>query len=165
MMTVKLIDTELKLYPKAQAVDFYKLFYQAVFGPAHILKNKQKAYEFFLKEIEYSAENKQIQDISFMQNDFIRVGLGLVNDRERFFEIFLKSAEIKNVISFEEWLEIWKEVKISLKRYNIENLDSDLKQIDKAVTSGKTVFSHSDIYKRLYNPHYRVVSKKLWENL
>ncbi len=166
-MTIKkLIETELTIHPKAKTVDYYKMFYQAVFGPAHILQNTQNAYQYLIKEIAVSKDNVSIQNICFMKNDFIRVDLGLIKDAKIFFNILMESARMQTTKpSAKEWLEIWHNILKKLKEYKVKNFANDSEKLEKELKSGIFVFHHSEIYKNLYNPHYRVVSKRLWENI
>ena len=162
-MTIKkLIEAEIKMHPKAELVDFYKLFFQAVYGPKHLLQDKKQAYEYFMKELKVSKLNKNIQDISLFENDFIRIDLGLVSNPIIFFDALIKSAEITTKLFMNDWIELWKKIADELKNYNLNNFEAELKRINESISNRKYVFHHSKTYKNLYNPHYRVLSKKLW---
>ncbi len=164
MTITKLIENEKKLHPQAKLQDYYKMFYQAVFGPAHILKNTQTAYEYLLREIQNPCGNN-IQDISFLKNDFIRVDLGLINDVDIFFELLLKSAEMSKGIPVSEWIKLWEDIVWEIQKYGIKDFEIDYKKIKSELLKGNLIFHHSNEYKNNYNPHYRVVSAKLWENI
>jgi len=49
-----LIKSEFELHPKAQLIDYYKLFFQGTFGPGHIISNKESAIKFLKNELDES---------------------------------------------------------------------------------------------------------------
>ena len=163
----KIIDDEYKLHPFATLIDYYKLVFQATFGPAHILKNKDVAYQVLVNEISLLEDRKDanIQDLSFM-TDFMRVDLQLVEKikMDNFWAILLKSADIFFNINKEGWLNIWSEAENYLSNFTLKNFEKDKMLLTSKVENVAPVH-HSDIYKTNYNPHYRVVSKGLWQRL
>ena len=154
----------MKMHPFARLQDYYKLFYQAVFGPAHILSDKNSAYQYLKTEIALS-KSKEIQSIALDDNDFIRVGLGLIEDVNKFFEVLWESAKKAKKISNTEWFNLWNKIATEIEKTDIKNFKEDSKKIKEFLLDGKFIFHHSEIYKEKYHPHYRVVSRKLWENI
>jgi len=166
MALKKIIDDEYKFHPLATLIDYYKLIFQAVFGPAHILKNKDIAYKLLINELSLlkNKEDAKIQDLSFIA-DFIRVDLQLVekNKIDNFWKIFLKSAEISSDINKESWLNIWSEAENYLSNFTLKKFENKKMLLTSKIENIVPVH-HSDIYKINYNPHYRVVSKGLWQS-
>jgi len=50
---IELIFYHLKRYPAMELEDIYKLLYQSVMGPAHILQNKELAYSYLKKDLNH----------------------------------------------------------------------------------------------------------------
>lgn len=164
MTIAELIKSEKELHPKAKPIDFYKLVFQAKYGPAHILNNKEHSYRYLFQELKITPNTStEIQDISLENNDFIRVGLANVKDADKFFGILIQSAYGIEEFSKSVWLECWNKIKNQLTDYG--NFEAELNRIDDLLRQNKFIFHHSKDYTKYYQPHYRVVSKKLWESL
>ncbi|MBT4575288.1 MAG: hypothetical protein HOB92_02350, partial [Candidatus Cloacimonetes bacterium] len=92
---IKLINSEFTLHPRAQLIDYYKLFFQGTFGPGHIISDKNSVIEFLKNELDKSTifEEKDYQKISYI-NDFYRVNLNVINEGmisfDDFVDAFLK---------------------------------------------------------------------------
>jgi len=167
----ELIISEFHLHPKAQLIDYYKLFFQGTFGAGHFIKDRSAAGEFLRTELETSTEFEEIeyQDISYVNNIY-RVNINLINKGiipfEDFLEAFLKSAEIENTISKDEWIVYWRNIEqqILKSKIPIENFDLQSAELWKIIVSTQIV-SHSKIYHTVYSPHYRLFNAKGYERL
>jgi hypothetical protein len=161
---IKLINSEFTLHPRAQLIDYYKLFFQGTFGPGHIISDKNSVIEFLKNELDKSTifEEKDYQKISYI-NDFYRVNLNVINEGmisfDDFVDAFLKSADIKNKIDYQSWLKEWKSIEKQIMMMNIpiENVQEQSAGLWKFIIDNKLV-SHSDIYRSTYSPHYRLIN-------
>jgi len=160
----ELIKSELELHPKAQLIDYYKLFFQGTFGPGHIISDKNSALKFLRTEFDESTifEEFDFQNISYV-NNFYRVNLNVINrgmiSFDDFLDAFLKSAELRNKISYEIWLEEWEKIEkqINIMKMPIEYIEVQSTELWKIIKNGNLV-SHSEIYRNTYSPHYRLIN-------
>ena len=169
--TTDLITSELELHPKAQLIDYYKLFFQGTFGPGHIISNESSARKFLQNELEESSIFEEIdyQNISYI-NKFYRVNLNIINKRkisfDDFLDAFLQSTELKNEISYKEWLEEWENIEkqILLMKIPIENIKQQSSELQEIIKNEQLV-SHSNIYRANYSPHYRLMNTKQFQRI
>ena len=163
----KLISEEFQLHPKAELIDYYKLFFQGTFGPEHIIQNLNSAYNFLKIEIENNTifEKEFYQNISYL-NSFYRVNLSTVKkgiiSLDELFHAFLNSRRLENTISEKEWLEEWNSILKIILEMNIpiKNLKNQIECLQKKINDNELCFHHSKIYKEKYHPHYRIISHK-----
>ena len=168
---VKLIKSEFKLHPKAQLIDYYKLFFQGTFGPEHIISNKNSAIEFLKNELEESPIFEEIdyQNISYI-NEFYRVNINIINKGmitfDDFMDAFLKSAKIEKEISYKEWLEEWGNIEnqILLMKIPIENIEQQSSELWNIIKN-EQIISHSNIYRSTYFPHYRLINAEQFKRI
>jgi hypothetical protein len=159
---------EFVLYPKATLIDYYKLFYQGTFGPGHIIADKQTAYEFLVKETTESrnTEIPFVQDISFI-NPYCRVSLEIIDkkliDIDEFFDLLLESCDVQNVISPIEWNEAWIDIENILFQILPKlNEPEIVKKLHDSLYGDKfPLFRHSEVFRGIYKPHYRLIRKDL----
>lgn len=138
-----------KNYPSMEIEDYFKLVYQSHYGPKHLLNANVE--ENILEELK---ENLNDNDIlyEYISNDFVRVNLSLViKDNihiNGLTSIITKSANYTAKGSITD--------KINL----LYNFGLNKEKIDDFLQNPQPVY-HSETYKKLYNPHYRVVSANL----
>ncbi|MDP8202791.1 MAG: hypothetical protein P9M11_11725 [Candidatus Tenebribacter burtonii] len=167
----KLIKSEYGLHPKAQLIDYYKLFFQGTFGAGHFIKDRSSAAEFLRTELETSVDFEEIeyQDISYINNIF-RVNINLIKKGiisfDDFLDAFLKSAEVENIISKDRWMQYWQSIEQQILKLKIpiKNFDFQSTELWKIILSTQNV-SHSKIYHTVYSPHYRLFNTKEYERL
>ena len=167
----ELIKSEFELHPKAQLLDYYKLFFQGTFGPGHIISNKSSARKHLQKELEKSSifEEHDYQNISYIHESY-RVNLNIINDGkisfDDFLDAFLKSAKVEIEISDKEWIEEWKNIEkqILMMKIPIENIEEQSTKLWKIIEN-KQLVSHSSIYRTAYSPHYRLISSEQFQRL
>lgn len=171
------IDEILSIYPNSQLIDIYKYFFQSRFGPEHLISDSLAAF-FILKEELNNEEIKSFKQIpdSFLvvvlkpEMKYVRVDLSLVKDRiiplNLFFSAFYQSAAKIDSTELVKWKKDWNELSIQLAKLKtkIKNFDEDLQKIQNAFRKRKFVFSHSTEYKKLYNPHYRLIEIQIFKN-
>jgi len=103
------------------------------------------------------------------EKKYVRIDLSLVKDRiiplNLFFTAFLQSAEKHDTVDLENWKSDWSGIVSSFEEANlkIKNFREDKIKIENALRMNRLVFSHSQDYKKKYNPHYRVIDYKIFE--
>ncbi|RLC49536.1 MAG: hypothetical protein DRZ79_05835 [Candidatus Cloacimonadota bacterium] len=168
----QLVLSEFRLHPEATLVDYYKLFFQGTFGPAHLLQNKEKAFEYLKTEIERNTrfETHYWQNISYL-SEFYRINLKIVKDKkisvEQLFSLFSESGNFASVLSVEDWKKEWAKILTVIQKLNLplQNFPEDLEFIRHSFQKNNFVFHHSEIYRRKYHPHYRIIGKDQFEKL
>ena len=162
-------------YPKMQIQDFVKLFYENSFGPLHMSFGKDlEGVKIHLQhEIDLLKPNMIHTPIEDIGNDYVRVSLFMVKDGAltvdelagKFYQSMESSPtmEDKDIERFLKQLEVLRDLILENK------IDLPLKQTDVFLEGylyeGIRPLHHSDVYKSLYHPHYRVVHKQLLEDV
>lgn len=162
-----LIHRELQRFPQAELVDIYKLFHQDYFGPGHFFADKEDIINYLSAELDMmaSSDNKpENQDIDCL-NGFIRVDIRWVQHGDitlnDLAEMFWKSSRVKLNQPI-AWDVHWQRIsEIISKEYPDINLDN-AEQISNYARQEKALH-HSAIFRQLYQPHYRIISKELWK--
>ncbi len=168
----KLITDEFRLHPEAELVDYYKLFYQGTFGPEHIIKDENIAYNFLKKEIKNNAifEKEFYQDIGYL-NKFYRVNLKVVKDGiislDALFHAFLNSRKLEKTITRKECRQEWDLIRKIILEMNVlkKNPKDQIALFQKKIETNGLYFHHSKTFQEKYNPHYRVISQKEFAKL
>ena len=163
-----LINYEISLYPKAQLQDFYKLFFQDFFGPGHFIKDSASVKKYLDTELlEYTRKTpkQNTQNIACI-NNFLRVDICVVNEnvsREDFIDIFIKSSRIKlsHKITWQKQWQIILGILLDMK----PEFSTELELINRLAKESEfnSAIHHSEIYRKLYQPHYRLMSETLWQ--
>jgi len=161
----------LKRYPQMQADDIYKLLYQAANGPLHYGVQYERIlnylnYETSLLENEKEYHYELIEPIG---DTFVRVHLrpyyAAGGSVESLAKSFLLSMKMKPDTT--KFLTNWnKALKLSGSG-NFANIShEDFIHLDSlAREHSYPAVHHSDIYKQMYHPHYRVLTKEIADSL
>ncbi len=163
---------EMRLHPEARLVDIYKFFFQGTFGPGHIISDKESALNYLQHELQNITDFDTVlwQPVGY-NKQYYRVSLSLVKEgtlsEEELFNAFIQSADSSTVPSIEEWIEEWNFVLNIIKAMNLKIIDyqEDKRILDEMLKDGNILVRHSDIYRKVYHPHYRVVNKKQFNKL
>jgi hypothetical protein len=161
-----LVAAELQLFPQAQLIDIYKLFYQSAFGPGHIISDADAARQYLRQELAeaFSFQGPSWQDISFF-NQYYRVNLALVAngklDFADFFAAFLQSVHPTQKYCWSQWQNLWRELERKLPQagFSFQQEIEDRQKIEQILSDRILAFSHSKTYKSTYLPHYRLINK------
>ena len=160
----ELIKFNVERYPLMEINDVIKLLYQRSFGCGHVIKNKDKAKKFLLEEFKDTISDSSLPLVEEIGNDFIRVNLArykaLELDIDLLFDAFYLSSKekVKGVSDFLDSIDIFRSmIEEGELSYSLDEFDL---YFNKYVDQGMPLVSHSEIYKTLYDPHYRVIHKK-----
>ena len=120
-------------YPAAEAQDLYKLVFQDLYGPGHLLTDSAAAIRYISSEVEQMSDNSKFPlfEYTLCDSNFVRVNLILVK---------------RGVISIEAL--------VSALLRSAKGLPTP---------EGKYVLSHSTAFKEAYDPHYRILKRELFE--
>ena len=148
--------------------DLYKSFYQSVFGPEHLVTDSLSVIAYIDKELEMEHYD-EAPGVEYLgiSKEFVRVPLH--NDgpvpKELIASCFIRSSRYKSDVSIADFREQWREVVQYITENGIllDNFSQDSLYIENLLAKGKYVWVHSPQYKAAYKPHYRVVSKEIFE--
>lgn len=149
---VSYVKRHLSKYPKMETIDIFKLLYQEVFLTGHIINDN--AQKYLSQEAKMLKANDDLL-YEYIANGQVRVNLfpylKYYHEDELINKMILSSKEEINK-------DIFFEVDY-IKSYNIcENrILASLLYID---VYNNLLPSHSTIYKKYYDPHYRLISSK-----
>jgi hypothetical protein len=158
----EIIEYHFKKYPMMRPEDAVKLVYQNEFGGGHLIKDKNSALSYLIRELESTPANPSIPLSVPIGNGIVRVNLAALTEHritpEHLNNIFVSSAEkIKgSIASFQKKLEILLSVteKSKSSPFSLEELRG---YITKYAGFGYPMVSHSNEYRAEYAPAYRVV--------
>lgn len=120
-------------YPAAEPIDLYKLVFQDLYGPGHLLADTAAARRYISREAEAMPDSTAFPayEYTLCDSHFVRVNLLIVKHGTMTVEQ-LASAVIRSA----------------------EGLP---------VPNPKYVLSHSAAFKEAYQPHYRIVRRDIFE--
>jgi hypothetical protein len=161
----KIIKHHAGKYPEMQPCDAVKLIFQNEFGGGHLISDKSQSLAYLFHEYVSIPQKKDIPICEDIGNGIVRVNMASLDTYdlriEDLNEIFvLSSCNIKGTEeSFLQKLKILKEeTGRGIFRFSLNELEQYL---DEYLSSGIRPVSHSNEYKKAYNPAYRVVLKNL----
>ena len=164
------VERQLSDYPKSTLQDLYKSFFQDRFGPGHLVSDTSAAGNYLRYELNNSENfHERYYEPTGYENNYYRVNLSVIKENkisyQKYFDAFLRSVEKIDLDAISEWKEEWsriEEVIISM-NLDLENFEEDLEMIRSVLEQGKYAVHHSEIYNSEYQPHYRIIEKKIFE--
>ena len=164
------ISDFMRKYPKATLQDIYKGCFQDVFGPAHILTDRETVENYISQELEKTDELKgdYYQPCSWKGN-FYRVNLSVIRDgkvtMDDFVDAFMASANGIDTTRIQAWQEEWATILYKVKKTlpRLEGFTEDSTRIARLLQEGNYVLHHSRTFNAHYHPHYRIIRKDLFE--
>ena len=165
---IELIKKELGLYPQAELVDIYKLFYQDYFGCGHFFSDQESIITYLTDEINKLSLTKdttpEIQKI-FCFNNFIRVDIRLVTmgylTLNKLADLFWQSSRIKLDQPI-PWHIHWQNICQIIAKDNLLTCQPDKEKLEDFANNRNGVH-HSAIYRQKYHPHYRIIHQDFWK--
>ena len=165
---MKYLLSHLKSYPAAHAEDVYKFIFQSVFGPAHLIRDKEKFYKLLLQEWNDTSKVDRMEPMIEKLGEFtslarlnirpFRKGGGSVDE---ICEICINSVNsaANDLDKFES--ETQRAINL-LHETGSEDLSTDLNNFfEKMRTQNFPAVHHSDLFRNKYRPSYRVIDEKL----
>lgn len=152
---------QLDRYPDMQIQDFVKFLYQATLGPAHLIENKVANYQYFLNEYHNIEKDKSHILIEEISDEYVRIHLEALSEEslDVYYQLFLKSAEVKN-----DYDTFVNELSLIEKEIIAGNLPFDIHEWKQYLKSYQEndypMVSHTDNFRNSYHPHYRVIKKQ-----
>lgn len=166
------IRAELALHPEATLTDIYKNFFQGRFGPGHMISDPEAAREYLLQELEFAQNFDTVpwQTVGY-EDRYYRINLIMVKDSlisiEDLADAFIQSANQAATPDIESWTREWDLILSVIEdlELSLPGFEEDRRNIAKNLEKGIIVGHHSDIYRKNYHPHYRIVTKEEFQRL
>lgn len=165
---LEIISDEQGLHPLAEPIDFYKLVYQAAYGPSHMLADYEIIKTYIKAELSIMTDNylPYCQDIGDKQG-YIRISLSSLNNnlteqdtllldaRVNLLTKLIRKSMLPEGINPDHWTQFWT-IAAPVLQQIIHVQAADLEQIEDVLISDR-IPHHSEQYRISYQPHYRIV--------
>ena len=163
------VENQLKEYPKSTLQDLYKNFFQDYFGPGHIVSDTTSAGAYLDSELASfeQAEGSYYEPTGYNGN-FYRVNLSVVKEgiisRDAFFDAFIRSVSSIQPMPVEEWQKEWIMIDSVINKMNLQltNYAHEREKLFSLLEQGKFVMHHSQQFSEEYDPHYRIIGRKIF---
>ena len=121
-------------YPECEPQDLYKMVFQDLYGPGHIISDSASCYNYIVQETESMVDSDRfpLYEYTLTDSNYVRVNLVLVK-RGLLDAELLTSAVLHSVQSGPQ-------------------------------PDGRFHMSHSARFKAAYDPHYRIVRRDIFEH-
>ena len=161
---------QLVRYPASTLQDLYKNFFQDRFGPGHMLADTSAAYDYVKQELAASDSLPgPYYEPTGSDGNFYRVNLSVIRQNLVSFELYAQafSESVQNIVppSQKEWSSEWTNILriIRSMNLNLSHFEEDEQTIHQMLLEGEHVVHHSDAFIAAYDPHYRIISKEIFE--
>lgn len=164
------VQNYLQRYPEATLLDIYKGSFQDVFGPAHILTNREAVERYIHHEIKSAEKFEEADYIPCgWQGNFLQVNLKVIADGRvpisDFIDAFMASAKGIDTTLTPTFVEDWKLIQEAVRTVapTLEGFSEDSTLLANLLSEGKYVVHHSRKFNQHYHPHYRIIRRDLFE--
>lgn len=164
------VERQMQGYPKSTLKDLYKNFFQDKFGPGHIVSDTTAAGNYLRREmISYTETEGEIAEPTGWEGNFYRVNLSVIKNGQipyqTFFDAFIRSVNGIRPVTVAEWQKEWNRIEGIIRSMNLSlpDYENDRKEIDDRLERGEYVGHHSKAFEDSYSPHYRIISKEIFE--
>ncbi len=169
----EVLDRHFRRYPLLQARDIYKLVHQGVFGPGHIIENEQQARRALAGEFEDIARRCCFQEVERSEpldpgGELVRVNLeslrNVADAVERLLPVLVETA--RKVRGTPELMGRRLDEALAWCVRELPEQSGVLARMaEPPPEGGYPVLHHSRVYRTAYRPAYRVVGRRLWEEI
>lgn len=164
------VEQQMQQYPKSTLKDLYKNFFQDRYGPGHIVSDTTAAGNYLRNELESYTEIKGERAESLgWEGNYLRVNLSVVKEGKVpypvFFDAFVRSVNSIRPMPVSEWTVEWNKIEavIASMHLVLPDYEADKAEICERLSRGEFVGHHSTAFEEAYEPHYRIMSKDIYE--
>lgn len=164
------VARQMKAYPKSTLKDLYKNFFQDKFGPGHIISDTTSAGNYLRRELaSYSEIEGEIAEPTGWEGNFYRVNLSVIKEGkipyQTYFDAFIRSVQGIQPVAVSDWQKEWRAIELIIRSMNLSlpGYADDRKEIEERLERGEYVGHHSKVFEETYSPHYRIISKQIFE--
>ena len=111
----------------------------------------------------------EIAEPTGWEGNFYRVNLSVIKNGQipyqTFFDAFIRSVNGIRPVTVAEWQKEWNRIEAIIRSMNLSlpDYENDRKEIDDRLERGEYVGHHSKAFEDSYSPHYRIISKEIFE--
>lgn len=164
------VSRQMQKYPKSTLKDLYKNFFQDKFGPGHIIGDTASAGNYLRRELaSYTECTGDIAEPTGWEGNFLRVNLSVIKNGQipyaTFFDAFVRSVNGIRSVTVDQWQKEWLRIEAIVRSMDLAlpGYEADRKEIEERLGRGEFVGHHSKVFEDSYSPHYRIVSKDIFE--
>lgn len=164
------VGWQMTAYPRSTLKDLYKNFFQDKFGPGHIISDTTAAGNYLRRELSsYTDLEGAVAEPTGWEGNFLRVNLSVIKSGQisydTFFDAFLRSVNGIRPATVGEWQKEWIGIESIIRSMNLllPDYETDRKEIEDRLNRGEYVGHHSKAFEEAYSPHYRIISKLIFE--
>lgn len=168
----KVLGDYMSQFPEAQLQDIYKACYQDVYGSGHIIKDSASCAQYIVNELsQMKPESHTYPDYEYIgvENNFVRVNIRLIQDGKielgRFVQLLMQSAKLSYKMPLYDWRGQWVRIEKVVRQVTPQpkNFDQDATLLRSFMDKGQYVVHHSAHFNQVYDPHYRIIRRDLFE--
>lgn len=164
------VARQMEAYPKSTLKDLYKNFFQDKFGPGHIIRDTTSAGNYLRRELaSYSEIEGEVAEPTGWEGNFYRVNLSVIKEGkipyQTYFDAFIRSVQGIQPVAVSDWQKEWRAIELIIRSMNLSlpGYADDRKEIEERLERGEYVGHHSKVFEETYSPHYRIISKQIFE--
>jgi hypothetical protein len=164
------VDRQMNTYPKSTLKDLYKNFFQDRFGPGHIIADTARSGAYLREEMaSYTEIEGDAAEATGWEGNFYRVNLSVVKTGQVpypvYFDAFVRSVNAIEPPSVAEWQREWEGIESVIRSMSLDlpGYEADRQEIEENLNRGEYAGHHSRLFEEHYAPHYRIISKKIYE--
>jgi hypothetical protein len=161
-MFASILRAHQKRYPEMGVQDLYKLAYQAALGPEHAVVDIPGAHDYLQRELESMGAGppEPLLDPISGDGELVRVHLRPYmesgGDPGVLLDAFMRTANEYHGSTMD--LETYWQAARQTGLWSLSAMDEFFTEMK---TEGYSPVHHSEVYRRLYQPAYRVILRKL----
>lgn len=164
------VSRQMQTYPESTLKDLYKNFFQDKFGPGHIISDTTAAGNYLRRELaSYTECTGDVAEPTGWEGNFLRVNLSVIKDGQIpypvFFDAFVRSVNGIRPVTVAEWQKEWLQIEAIIRTMepDLPGYEADRKEIEERLKRGEYVGHHSKAFEAAYSPHYRIISRDIFE--
>ena len=164
------VAQHMETYPASTLQDLYKNFFQDRFGPGHMIPDTAAARAYLRQELaDAGAMRGPYYEKAGYEGNYLRVNLSVLKQDLVPFEVFAEAfCESVNAIqppSIETWSREWETILETIRSMNLSlpHFKEDIRMIEQLLLKKNYVVHHSDAFVDAYDPHYRILSREIFE--
>lgn len=164
------LRTFIQQYPEATLQDIYKGSFQDVFGPAHILTNRDAVKNYIQYELKAATrlEGPAYEPCGW-QGNFYRVNLSVIAQgkisADELTDALMESAEGIDTTLTQKFVNDWQDILQTVRTIipELKGFSEDSLYLDSLLKENQYVVHHSRKFNEHYQPHYRIIRKDIFE--
>lgn len=164
------VSRQMQQYPASTLQDIYKNFFQDRFGPGHIVADTARAGAYLREELKQVKHlDVPMYEASGERAAYYRVSLAAIKSGlvsyEVFFSAFIRSVTALPGVDVSDWAKEWASIEKIIRSMSLDlpNYEEDARAIEALLAQGYYAVHHSKAYNLHYQPHYRLIEKKIFE--